>query len=188
MKIENTPVAVRRRTEDDLGACVRLLREVHEHDGYPVSWPERPASWITPPTFLGAWVAELDGRVVGHAGLAGPRPGDGAPVQWSLRTGAGVEATAMVNRLYVSPSARGHGIGALLLAKAVEAAREHGLHPVLDVAAHDAAATALYERLGWELLATVGQEWGPHGLVAVRTYAAPSGVSPRPAPAAARSS
>ncbi|MFF2774697.1 GNAT family N-acetyltransferase [Streptomyces sp. NPDC058052] len=179
MKIHDSAPAVRPRAgEDDLDASVRLLREVHEHDGYPLSWPEHPAAWITPPTHLGAWVAELDGRIVGHVGVAGPREHDGAPGVWSARTGADAAATAMVNRLYVSPSARGHGIGALLLAAAVAATRERGLHPVLDVAAHDTAATALYERLGWHRLDTVVQHWGPHGPVAVHCYAA---TAPRPA-------
>lgn len=172
MTSEHANPTVRRRTDDDLDACVRLLREVHEHDGYPVSWPERPAAWITPPTTVGAWVAELDGRPAGHVGLAGPRPGEGAPGVWAGRPGAA--PAVMVNRLYVSPSARGHGLGALLLAEAVAEARTRGLQPVLDVAAHDGAAVALYERLGWRRLATVAQEWGPHGTVAVHCYAHPA--------------
>ncbi|MFB7583992.1 GNAT family N-acetyltransferase [Streptomyces hydrogenans] len=164
-------LTVRPRTEGDLDDCVRLLREIHERDGYPVSWPERPAAWITPPTFLGAWVAELDGRVVGHVGLAGARPDDGAPAEWSDRTGQDASVCAVVNRLYVARSARGRDLGALLLAEAVAAARGRGLRAVLDVAAHDTAAVALYERLGWQLLAEVEQEWGPHGMVPVRCYA-----------------
>ncbi|MFF9339929.1 MULTISPECIES: GNAT family N-acetyltransferase [unclassified Streptomyces] len=173
MTNENARPAVRRRAGDDLDACVRLLREVHEHDGYPANWPERPAAWLTPPAFLGAWVAELDGRIVGHAGLAGARPDDGAPGAWSARTGRDAAGAAVVNRLYVSPSARGRGLGALLLAEAVAAARDRDLHAVLDVAAHDTSAAALYERLGWQLLATVEQDWGPHGRVPVHCYASP---------------
>ncbi|MFF8413452.1 GNAT family N-acetyltransferase [Streptomyces omiyaensis] len=191
METETATPSVRPRAGADLDASVRLLREVHEHDGYPRSWPGRPASWLTPPGFLGAWVAELGGRIAGHVGLAGPREDDGAPGAWSARTGRGVDTVAVVNRLCVSPAARGHGLGALLLAQAVAEAGRRGLHPVLDVACHDTAAVALYERLGWVLLDTGAQEWGPHGTVAVRTYAAPGGavpVSSRPAPAGGRSS
>lgn len=78
----------------------------------------------------------------------------------------------MVSRLFVAPAARGHGIGALLMAEVVREAHERDLHPVLDVVASDAAAAALYERLGWELLATVEQQWSPDQTVAVRCYAA----------------
>ncbi|CAG7645922.1 hypothetical protein SBRY_40277 [Actinacidiphila bryophytorum] len=53
-------------------------------------------------------------------------------------------------------------------------ARERGLHPVLDVVESDGAAVALYERLGWELLDTVEQWWGPGQTVTVRCYAAGS--------------
>ncbi|GGV81306.1 hypothetical protein GCM10010294_54680 [Streptomyces griseoloalbus] len=46
---------VRRRTDRDLGDCVRVLAEVHEHDGYPVNWPDAwgsrtcaavPSGWV----------------------------------------------------------------------------------------------------------------------------------------------
>lgn len=110
--------------------------------------------------------------MAGHVGLSRSGAGDAAPGLWSARAGASVDATAVVSRLFVAPWARGHGIGALLLAQAVTEAQDRGLHPVLDVVASDTAATVLYERLGWQLLATVEQEWSPEQRVAVRCYAA----------------
>ncbi|MEU1026849.1 GNAT family N-acetyltransferase, partial [Streptomyces sp. NPDC005904] len=59
----------------DLAACVEVLAQVHKRDGYPVNWPDRPADWLSGTAALGAWVAELDGRVVGHVGLF--RSGEG---------------------------------------------------------------------------------------------------------------
>ncbi|MFI0741417.1 GNAT family N-acetyltransferase [Streptomyces sp. NPDC021100] len=168
----DVPVRVRRRVDRDLGACVRVLAETHEHDGYPVDWPESPRTWLTPESLVASWVAEADGRVVGHVGLSRSGAGDVAPGLWSARAGVGTGATAVVGRLFVAPSARGRGVGALLMARAVGEARERGAHPVLDVVATDVAAAALYERLGWQLLATVEQEWGPGRKVAIRCYAA----------------
>ncbi|CAG6396350.1 GNAT family N-acetyltransferase [Streptomyces cocklensis] len=165
---------VRRRTDADLDACVRSLGEVHRGDGYPVNWPDRPAQWLAPPAQLAAWVAELDGRVVGHAGLSRSEEGDAAAALWNRRGGAGAGEAAVVGRLFVALAARGHGIGALLMAQVVAEAREHGLHPVLDVVASDSSAVALYERLGWELLGTVEQRWSPQQTVTVRCYAAGS--------------
>ncbi|WP_435886448.1 GNAT family N-acetyltransferase [Streptomyces hirsutus] len=162
----------RPRTGRDLGDCVRVLAEVHEHDGYPVNWPALPGAWLTPPSLVASWVAELHGRVAGHIGLSRSDAGDAAPGLWSARTGTGTDATAVVNRLFVAPWARGHGIGALLMARAVTESKARGLHPVLDVVASDTAAAALYERLGWQLLATVEQQWSPEQKVAVRCYAA----------------
>ena len=164
--------SVRPRADSDLGDCVRVLAEVHERDGYPVNWPDAPDAWLTPPSLIASWVAELDGRVVGHVVVSQSGAGDVAPGLWSARAGVGVDATAVVNRLFVDPAARGHGIGAALMARAVAEARDRGLHPVLDVVASDTAAAALYERLGWQLLATVEQRWSPEQTVAVRCYAA----------------
>ncbi|WP_344964592.1 GNAT family N-acetyltransferase [Streptomyces thioluteus] len=166
--------SVRPRTEGDLEDCARILGEVHRRDGYPVNWPARPGAWISEAAGLGAWVAEREGRVVGHVALAPGSEGDLAPGVWSERSGTGRELTAVVARLFVSPRARGRGIGALLVGRAVREARSRGLQPVLDVVASDAAAAALYERLGWELMATVEQWWGPRRTVTVRCYAAAS--------------
>ncbi|MGW2226019.1 GNAT family N-acetyltransferase [Streptomyces formicae] len=166
---------IRERDETrDTDACVGLLAEVHESDGYPVNWPAAPGDWLAGDAPLGAWVAELDGRVVGHVRLSPAEADDAAPVLWSERAGADVGATAVVSRLFVAPGARGHGIGALLMNRVEREARGRGLHPVLDVVSTDASAAALYERLGWELLDVVEREWGPGHLVALRCYAAPS--------------
>ncbi|MER7779975.1 GNAT family N-acetyltransferase [Streptomyces sp. NPDC096191] len=151
-----------------------MLTEVHGGDGYPVNWPECPSEWLMQPSLLAAWVAELDGHVVGHIGLSRSGEGDAAPALWSRREGASIERTAVISRLFVSPTARGHGIGAHLMARAVEDAQQRALHPVLDVMASDTAAAALYERLGWTLLATVEQQWSPTQTVTVHCYAAPS--------------
>lgn len=166
---------LRPRAAGDLADCVRTLAEVHRDDGYPVNWPERPAEWIAEAAALGAWVAELDGRLVGHIGLSLSEAGDLAPALWGKRNGVGPERAAVVSRLFVAPGARGHGIGALLIGRAEREARQRGLHPVLDVVASDTAATALYERLGWERLATVEQRWSPRQTVTVHCYAAGSG-------------
>ncbi|MGA4849886.1 GNAT family N-acetyltransferase [Streptomyces sp. G5(2025)] len=162
-----------RAGEPDLEACVGVLAQVHKADGYPVNWPLEPGPWLLGAAALGAWVAELDGRVVGHVSLSRSAPDDAAPGLWSERAGVAAEAAAVVSRLYVAPDARGHGIGALLMGRAVREARAHGLHPVLDVVSSDTSAAALYERLGWELLAVVEREWGPGQRVTLRCYAGP---------------
>ncbi|MGW1431994.1 GNAT family N-acetyltransferase [Streptomyces sp. NPDC002431] len=175
---ESPDPLVRPRTDADLDACVRVLAEVHRHDGYPVNWPERPDAWLSDGPVLGAWVAELgghlDGRLAGHISLSRESSGDVAPMLWSGRNGVERGRAAVVGRLFVAPWARGRRIGALLIGRAVAEADRHGLHPVLDVVASDTAAAALYERLGWELLDTVEQRWGPHQTVTIRCYAAPA--------------
>ncbi|MEV1021220.1 GNAT family N-acetyltransferase [Streptomyces sp. NPDC050264] len=168
---------VRPREDDDLGACVAVLAAVHAKDGYPTNWPADPARWLAAGAGGTAWVAQWDGRVVGHVMLGPPGAGDVAP---SL-VAAGPEA-AVVGRLFVDPAARGHRIGAMLLDRAAQEAYRKAARAVLDVVATDTAAVALYERLGWEFLATGQQEWGPGELVDVRCYAAPPVRRCRPGP------
>ncbi|POX40236.1 GNAT family N-acetyltransferase [Streptomyces sp. Ru73] len=143
---------IRRRAVADLPACVRVLRAVHLHSGYPYAWPADPAAWLTPEGLTGAWVAEdADGRVAGHAALCGRE----------------------VSRLYVDPAARGQGLGGRLLRAVTEAAAAGGLRPVLAVHAADTAAIALYERRGWRCTGTERQDWGGRSPVTVRYYEAP---------------
>ncbi|WP_327696937.1 GNAT family N-acetyltransferase [Streptomyces sp. NBC_00459] len=170
---------VRPRTEADLEACVRVLATIHEQNAYPLNWPTDPAGWLTPRSLLAVWVAEETGEVeetgeangrgiVGHIVLSRSEEGDAAAALWDRGP------TAVINRLYVDPAARGRGVGAALMERAVAEARLRALHPVLDVVSTDTAAAALYERLGWTLLAEVDQEWGPGQQVNVRCYAAPT--------------
>ncbi|MFJ8820922.1 GNAT family N-acetyltransferase [Streptomyces sp. NPDC102467] len=156
------------RGDDDIGACVAALAAVHAKDGYPINWPSDPGRWLAGGPDAAAWVAQWGGRVVGHVMLVRPGADDVAPTL----VGAGAEV-AVVSRLFVDPAARGHRIGAALLDRAAREAERMGARAVLDVVATDTAAVALYERLGWEFLASAQQEWGPGELVDVRCYAAP---------------
>jgi GNAT superfamily N-acetyltransferase len=164
-------LAIRARTDDDLDECVQILAEVHRRDAYPMRWPADPAGWLNSSKLTGAWVAALDGTLVGHAGLATAAPNDAAPKLFGA-------PAAMVTRLFVAPAARGHGAASALLAHVVRTARERGLHPILDVDSASASAIALYERQGWRFLGTSEAQWGPHR-VTVRSYAAPPN-SPAP--------
>ncbi|MEV3858939.1 GNAT family N-acetyltransferase [Streptomyces sp. NPDC050095] len=157
---------VRGRTDRDLPACVAVLREVHLADRYPTDWPADPARWLAHDDAATAWVAEVDGRVVGHVALAAVAAGDVAPGLLST-------PSRVVGRLFVGPSARGLRCGALLLGQAVREAERRAVRAVLDVVATDTAAIRLYERLGWEFLGAGQQDWGGGRLIDVRCYAAP---------------
>lgn len=168
-----TAPKTRERTAADLPACVEALRAVHEGDGYPLNWPADPAGWLTPPALLGAWVAERDGAVVGHAALSVPAADDVAPALWGDAARA-----VVVNRLFVAPAARGLSVGAALLERLTAEAATAGRHPVLDVVSSDTAAVALYRRLGWRHLGDREQRWGPEQTVTLRCFAAPGGPGP----------
>jgi hypothetical protein len=58
-------VKVRPRTAEDLEPCVDLLRAVHDADGYPMLWPDDPASWLSPHGLLSAWVVRREAELRG---------------------------------------------------------------------------------------------------------------------------
>jgi [ribosomal protein S18]-alanine N-acetyltransferase len=78
-----------------------------------------------------------------------------------------------VSRFFVSPHARGRGVGGALMRRAEEHAAARDLRLVLDVAAHNRAAIAFYERRGWRRvgpaeLALSGEPWTLDLVVFVR--------------------
>jgi ribosomal protein S18 acetylase RimI-like enzyme len=146
-------VIIRARTATDLPACIAALRAVHEVDRYPAEWPSSPAEWLTPSKLIDARVAVVDGIVVGHVGI-----GAGA-VPPAVRDVLSGKAFASVNRLYVSPTVRGIGIGRRLLDTAVAMTDARGLRTVLDVETGGAAAIALYEQAGWRRVHSGPGDW-----------------------------
>ena len=96
---------VRRRRSADLPACVSVLADTHRTSAYPVNWPADPAGWLTPGGLLGAWVAEVDGVVVGHVALIEARARTAGA--WAEHTGSPGSAVGEVTRLCVSRAASG---------------------------------------------------------------------------------
>lgn len=144
---------VRPRRPEDLERCVALLRAVHDADGYPTVWPADPAGWLAGRHNLGAWVAEQDGTLLGHLALHPVDPARSGP-PWRDALPAPVERTAVVARFFVSPRARGQGIGRALMTRAEEHAAAGELRLMLDVAAHNQDAIGFYERRGWRRAGT----------------------------------
>jgi GNAT superfamily N-acetyltransferase len=139
---------IRERTPADLPAAADALIEIHRTDGYPVEGVADPIAWLTGPTLLRAWVAELAGCIVGHVAISEPGTDDAAPRIWREQSGE-TTPTLVLGRLFVLPDARGHAVGRRLLEAARDESRTRGTRLTLDVMAKDTAAIALYERLGW---------------------------------------
>lgn len=139
---------IRERLPDDGAALEAIAIETHTHDGYPKYLPGDLRSFIVDPGALMAWVAEVDGAVVGHVALH-PRSVQAVMNIALGATGLREDQVAVVARLLVSPSARGMGIGRALLEHATSAAVRLGRRAILDVVDEHLAAIALYERAGW---------------------------------------
>lgn len=155
--LRHVDLVLRERAPDDLAACIAVLRDVHVADGYPSNWPVDPPAWLTPCGLLGVWVACCDGTLVGH--VAAGRVDDRADPHLVAASGCPADAIVEVKRLFVAPAVRGLGVGARLLDAATAFAMRRALHPMLEVTAERAAAIALYERTGWERVATNRATW-----------------------------
>lgn len=147
---------IRERLPEDGTALESIAFETHAFDGYPKYLPGDLRSFIVDSGALTAWVAEVDGLVVGHVALH-PRS---VPEVMKIAldaTGLREDQVAVLARLLVSPSVRGMGIGRALLEHATTAATRLGRRAVLDVVDDHVSAIALYDRSGWTRVGQV--EW-----------------------------
>ncbi|HEX4729328.1 MAG TPA: GNAT family N-acetyltransferase [Jatrophihabitans sp.] len=141
-------VVIRPKTAADTGDLLTLALAVHHHDGYPRYLPDDLAGFVTSSHQDEAWVAELDGRIVGHVALH--RAAESPMLPAARRaTGLGPDRLAMLARLLVGPTVRRLGIAQQLIAAAVQHAQARGRRVVLDVVREADAAIRLYETLGW---------------------------------------
>lgn len=164
---------IRRRTSEDLDACESVAAQVQALDGYPSFLGDGGLrDFLQPDDAFDAWVALLDGGVVGHVVL---RPSS-APPSASLAAselGVDTEELAFIARLLVAPSARRKGIAGALLDHAVADARGRGHVPVLDVVTRDVGAIALYEARGWRRLGNYDLTLRNAATLSLAVYAAP---------------
>ncbi len=154
------PAIVRERAASDLPGAAAALVELRRVDGYPVEGVDDPTAWLVGPRQLRAWVAELDGRIVGHVAVGDPQPDDAAATLWAGGPEGRHDRVAVLERLFVLPDARGHALGERLVRAATSYGGEHGRRLVLDVMAKDAAAVRLYERLGWRCIGATTHDDG----------------------------
>jgi len=149
----------RERVDADLDACVRLARMTHELDRYPMFLPDDLHRFIVVPDALAAWVAELDGEVIGHVALRSSSSAAAlAMAVEALRVPP--DRLGVVARLLVSPARRRQGVARALLEVACEEAHSRGLWPILDVVTYQHAAIALNEKGGWTRAGQVTSRYG----------------------------
>jgi ribosomal protein S18 acetylase RimI-like enzyme len=141
-------IRIRNRQAADIDLCVQALAAVHQTSGYPTNWPVDPARWLTPPGTLESWIAATDGMSIAGHMILRQLPAD--------PTG---KRAAEVSRLFVSPAARRQGIALALLEKAMNWAAANKMDLMLEVTDHLRAAIALYERIGFRLIATKRADW-----------------------------
>lgn len=159
------PVFVRPRCPEDLPGLGVDLIEQQPGSRYPFRdpLPIPVEQFLHATDALGAWVAEVDGDVVGHVCHTGPR--DGYPGAEQLHAacaqahGCGVGELSWVSALFVAERARGTGAGRLLLRAVVDGIRSAERHPCLEVLPHHGSARQLYLATGWRDVLRVRPPW-----------------------------
>jgi GNAT superfamily N-acetyltransferase len=169
-------VLIRRKTEDDAEQCLNLLMQVHESDGYPMYLPEDVPAFITPEYEITAWVAERDGRIVGHAALHQASV-DPTLAAAQRATGLPAERLAVVSRLFTSPALRRAGVGRSLLRHATRQAESRGQRAVLDVGQTLNAPVALYESEGWERVDSLALRVAHDAVLDLWVYVSPENTA-----------
>ncbi|MES2667095.1 MAG: N-acetyltransferase family protein [Pseudomonadota bacterium] len=92
-----------------------------------------------------AFLVACDGPLLGYAGYAQFRGGDGY-------------ATCMEHSINLAPAAQGKGVGRLLMTAIEDHARARGAHQMIaGVSGENAAGQAFHARLGYAPVATIPQ-------------------------------
>ncbi|KAI8625734.1 acyl-CoA N-acyltransferase [Xylariaceae sp. FL1651] len=162
--------SIRLRKDEDLAACVEVMKAVYETSGYPVAGVDNAAADLQTDDL--AWVAEDgEGSVIGHVALKEARTGNvGAALWWELHPGANI---AVLGHLFVHPRSRGAGAGSRLVRTAEEEARRKGQRLIMFALVKDQDAIRLYRRLGWEHYGSVIYRWGEGNAMAAECFASP---------------
>ncbi|MGH2447391.1 MAG: GNAT family N-acetyltransferase [Chloroflexota bacterium] len=170
---------VRSRLAADLYDLGRLAEDVYRADGYPTYRPtDLVQGFLVSSDAIEAWVAEVDGELVGHVALH-HSSWEGVMAAAREATGYPNDQLAVVARLLVSPQARSRGLGTALLDAATAKAKTLRRLPILDVVTTYAAAVRLYEARGWHRIGTVDFPLPDGRFVAEHVYVSPEWTADR---------
>jgi GNAT superfamily N-acetyltransferase len=156
-------ITIRPRLPSDLPSSASLLARVYEKDAYPVQGVSHAIEFLSSPSTLASWVAEQatasdsappagespDGNILAHISLTLPPPTSTDPAVVLWRSQNPLEPVAVLERLFVDPTARGRGLAERLIRTVTEEAGKRGLRCVLFALVKDVGAMRLYERVGW---------------------------------------
>lgn len=141
-----TELRIRRALPAEADALTAIALAAKRHWGYPEAWIElwRRELTYTSDSFarLTIFCAEVAGHVVGVCSLSRDQPDDVAE-----------PGGAEIEGLWITPTHMRRGIGAALMAHAVDEARRQGARYLRIVA--DPYAVAFYEKLGARRVGTL---------------------------------
>lgn len=175
-------VFTRPRRDADIPALIDILARQQAETQYPFRWPPHhsPECFLCRPSELEAWVAEMEGAVVGHVAIQ--FVGDGALGQlWAGAHRVPVARLRCISVLFADRRLPRRGIGSTLLECATQRALADGGAPVLDVVAGRHEPLNLYRSRGWREVGRFRTEWLPADAEPLHVM-----ILPRPADPVAR--
>jgi len=142
---KNNPPLIRLAEPADLPAINDIYNEAIARTTatfhiQPMELEDRKA-WLDehPPDMYPVYVAEVDGVIAGWAALS----------QYASRC---AWRHTVEDSIYIAPEYQRKGIGALLLARLIEASRELQHHAIIaQISDHNAASIRLHEQFGFEI-------------------------------------
>ncbi|KAL1412880.1 hypothetical protein Q8F55_000629 [Vanrija albida] len=159
-------IIVRPRKESDLEALADLLARQQPETHYPIEWPFPVPlrEFIVRDTELHAWVAELDGEVVGHVSVTRVTGGIDSTMspEWTRAHGVDESELRCISVFFTDVSKTGIGLGRRLHDVAAAQALKEG-YPVLDVVARHEGPVRFYANRGWKTVHTMDASWSPPG-------------------------
>ncbi|KAI1306182.1 acyl-CoA N-acyltransferase [Xylaria venustula] len=115
--------SIRPRRDEDLAACVEILKVVYLKSGYPVGGVDDALEVLRADNQ--AWVAEDNGIVIGHVAMNLPPKTSVNVALWLERYPHDADV-AVLSRLFVDPEKRGRGAATKLVRTVEEEARRKG--------------------------------------------------------------
>ena len=158
-------VTIRPRRAEDVPELAEVLLAQQSASRYPFRdpLPVPVEQFLHAEDADAAWVAEVDGRLVGHvcrlpllSGFA-----DAATMNDACADahGCAVRDLAWVSTLFVGLEGRRLGVGRRLLDTVVADIRDGGRRPCLEVLEAHPAALALYVSAGWRTVLSLQPAW-----------------------------
>ncbi|KAI1392216.1 acyl-CoA N-acyltransferase [Hypoxylon trugodes] len=161
---------IRPREDSDIPTCLRILDAVYKSTGYPVGGVNNSVSFFTKNET--AWVAEVNGMVVGHISLTKASSENVAVALWKQRYPEDIDI-AVLGRLFVHPESRRGGVASRLIETVIEESRRTGQRLLLFALVKDQDAIRLYRRMGWNHFGSTIFRWGNNNEMAAECFANP---------------
>jgi ribosomal protein S18 acetylase RimI-like enzyme len=147
---------IRLASPDDLDTALDVVRAATRHmDSRGIhQWDEIYPDGLTLSEDIRKghmWVMEVDGQIAGLISIDNEQPTEYRNVSWRYHGQA-----VVIHRLTIHPGHQRQGLASRMMEFAEDIAEKHGCAAIrLDAYTQNPAATALYERLGYEKAGTV---------------------------------